>query len=109
MTAGSHELGEAPAPLRPTDSFRDAARAAMWPQVARMLEVEPALRDPSAGDELKRYRVATRRLRAALRVFEEALPKRALRDIQPELGELARAVGRGAQPEQRGVADEVEE
>jgi CHAD domain-containing protein len=88
------ELGEAPAPLRPTDSFAQAARAAMWPQVDRLLAIEPALHDPNATDDLKRYRVATRRLRAALRVFDEALPKRAVKDIQPELAELARAVGR---------------
>jgi CHAD domain-containing protein len=94
VSARSEELGEAPAPVKPESSFREAARAAMWPQVARMLEVEPALRDPVAADELKRYRVATRRLRAALRVFEDALPKRAVRDITPELGDLARAVGR---------------
>ncbi|HJP88348.1 MAG TPA: CHAD domain-containing protein [Candidatus Limnocylindrales bacterium] len=94
MTAGSDELGEAPAPLRPGDSFRAAARAAMWPQVARMLEVEAALRESAATDALKRYRVATRRLRAALRVFEQALPRKVIRAIQPELGDLARAVGR---------------
>ena len=87
------DLGAAPEPIRPGDSFRAAARAAMWPQVERLLAVEPALRDPSAVDELKRYRVATRRLRAAFRVFDGALPKRAVKDVQPELAELARAVG----------------
>jgi len=87
-------LGEAPAPLAPEDSFRQAARAAMWPQVRRLLDVEPALRDPDAVEDLKRYRVATRRLRAALRVFEAALPKRAVGAISPELRDLARAVGR---------------
>lgn len=87
-------LGEAPGPLRPTDSFQSAARAAMWPQVRRMVELEPAVRQSDAGEDLKRYRVATRRLRAALRVFEDALPQRALRDVAPELAELARAVGR---------------
>jgi CHAD domain-containing protein len=66
----------------------------MWPQVNRMLELEPALRQADPDADLKRYRVATRRLRAALRVFADALPKRAVRDVAPELAELARAVGR---------------
>ena len=87
-------LGDAPGPIQPTDSFRQAARVAMWPQVARLLELEAALRDADARDELKRYRVATRRLRAALRVFAEALPPKDVRGIQPELADLARAVGR---------------
>ena len=94
MSAGPPDLGEAPQPLQPGDSFRRAARVAMWPQVARLLELEAALREPSADEDLKRYRVATRRLRAALRVFAEALPRKAVRDIAPELGDLARAVGR---------------
>jgi CHAD domain-containing protein len=93
VSAPAPDLGEAPPPLEATDSFATAARAAMWPQVKRMLELEPALRQADAGDNLKRYRVATRRLRAALRVFEDALPKRAVRDIAPELAGLARAVG----------------
>jgi CHAD domain-containing protein len=88
------ELGRAPAPLRPEDTFRQAARVAMWPQVQRLLELEARLREPDATEDLKRYRVATRRLRAALRVFAGALPRRAARDVAPELRDLARAVGR---------------
>lgn len=94
MTAPRPEPGEAPGTLRPADTFRQAARAAMWPQVQRLRAVEPALRNPAAVDELKRYRVATRRLRAALRVFESALPKRGVADVRDELAELARSVGR---------------
>ena len=94
MTGPAVQLGDAPGPLHPEASFRQAARAAMWPQVARILELEPALRDAEATDDLKRYRVATRRLRAALRVFDGALPKGAVKDIGPELRDLARAVGR---------------
>lgn len=94
MTATPTEAGPAPGALRLTDTFRDAARAAMWPQVERLRAVEPALRDPAAVDELKRYRVATRRLRAAIRVFENALPKGGVASVRDELAELARAVGR---------------
>ena len=87
-------LHDPPGALQPTATFREAARVAMWPQVERLLAAEPGLRDPEATEGLKRYRVATRRLRAALRVFGDALPRRATRQIQPELAELARAVGR---------------
>ncbi|HET7182540.1 MAG TPA: CHAD domain-containing protein, partial [Candidatus Limnocylindrales bacterium] len=88
------DLGAASATLQPDDTFRQAARAAMWPHVQRLLELEAQMRDPEATDDLKRYRVATRRLRAALRVFAQALPRRTARDVTPELRDLARAVGR---------------
>jgi CHAD domain-containing protein len=87
-------MSEGLAPLLPSDTFSHAARVAMRPQVERMRSIEPQLHDPAAVEELKRYRVATRRLRAALRVFDGALPKRGVKDVTPELAELARAVGR---------------
>jgi CHAD domain-containing protein len=66
----------------------------MWPHIARMLEREDALRDPEQTDALKRYRVATRRLRAALRVFRDAYPGREARTLRKSLAALARALGR---------------
>jgi CHAD domain-containing protein len=87
-------LGLAPGPILPTDSFAVAGRKAMWLHVSRMLEREDALRDPAQTDSLKRYRVATRRLRAALRVFREAYPKRQTKPIRAGLADLAGALGR---------------
>jgi triphosphatase len=87
-------LGRAPAPIEPTDSFAVAGRKAMWLHVSRMLEREDAVRDPSETDALKRYRVATRRLRAALRVFREAYPKRETKALRTALADLAGALGR---------------
>jgi CHAD domain-containing protein len=86
-------LGKQPEPIRPTDSFAAAGRKAMWIQVDRMLAREAAVRDPSETDALKRYRVATRRLRAALRVFREAYPKRETKPIRTGLSDLADALG----------------
>ncbi|MEO7204843.1 MAG: CHAD domain-containing protein [Candidatus Limnocylindrales bacterium] len=65
----------------------------MWPHVERMFAREGPLRDPAEKDALKRYRVATRRLRAALRVFRDAYSKREVKLIRTELAELARVVG----------------
>lgn len=86
-------LGKRPDPILPSDSLALAGRKAMWVQVDRMLAREEAIRDPSQTDALKRYRVATRRLRAALRVFREAYPKRETKPIRTGLSDLADALG----------------
>jgi triphosphatase len=79
--------------MLPTDSFAAAGRKVMWVQVDRMLQREEAVRDPEQTDALKRYRVATRRLRAALRVFREAYPGREVKPIRAGLSDLADALG----------------
>ena len=93
-------LGESPGQIVPDDSFGQAGRKAMWPHVERLLKFEPSLADPAKTDELKRYRVATRRLRAALRMFGAAYPDRQVRSLRDALGDRedgARAVdGHGA-------------
>jgi len=86
-------LGRHPGPILPTDTFAAAGRKAMWPQVARMVEREEAVRDPEQTDALKRYRVATRRLRAALRVFRDSYARREIKPIRDGLSELADALG----------------
>ena len=86
-------LGRAPGAILPSDSFAAAGRKAMWIQVDRMLQREEAVRDPKQADALKRYRVATRRLRAALRVFREAYPRRETKPICAGLSDLADALG----------------
>src|SRR5262249_41889035 len=86
-------LGDAPGAILPGDRCADAGRKAMWPHVERLITREALLADPEATDGLKRYRVATRRLRAGLRVFREAYSGRATRGIRRELSKLADAVG----------------
>jgi CHAD domain-containing protein len=87
------KLGHSPGPITIDDSFGDAGRKAMWPHVERMLKFEAFLADPTRTDELKRYRVATRRLRAALRLFESAYPQRQARWLRDTLGDVGRAAG----------------
>lgn len=86
-------LGANPGPIGPDDRFPDAGRKAMWPHVGRILALEPALRDPADTDAIRRYRVATRRLRAALRAFRDAYPPDAVRPLQKHLGDFARDLG----------------
>jgi CHAD domain-containing protein len=65
----------------------------MWPHAERMLRFEARLRDGADIDTVKRYRVAIRRLRAALRLFGPAFPDRRVRVLRGALGELGRAAG----------------
>jgi CHAD domain-containing protein len=80
-------------PIERTDSMAAAGRKAMWPQVGRLLSLDADLRHPERSHDLKRYRVATRRLRAALRAFGPAYRKREVRKLRDGLGELASAAG----------------
>jgi CHAD domain-containing protein len=52
------------------------------------------MRDPAQADELRRYRVATRRLRAALRLFGPAYRSSDVDPVAKGLADLADAVGR---------------
>lgn len=86
-------LGPNPGPIALTDLATAAGRKAMWVHLDRMLAREPAIQDPAQPDELRRYRVATRRLRAALRMFRFAYPDLETRPLRRGLSDLAAAVG----------------
>jgi CHAD domain-containing protein len=86
-------LGDPPGAIVASDTFGDAGRKAMWPHVERLLRFEQSLADATKTDDLKRYRVATRRLRAALRLFVDAWPGKRVRKLRDELGELGRGAG----------------
>ena len=88
-----HHLGDAPGPIEAADTFAIAGRKAMWLHVDRMLAREAAIRDPKDPDSLRKYRVATRRLRAAMRLFREAYPAQEIKPVRDALGVLAREVG----------------
>jgi CHAD domain-containing protein len=100
-------LGRPPGAIERDDLFAVAARKAMWPHVQRLLELDAALRDPEGRRDLKKYRVATRRLRAALKAFEEAFPKREVRDLRDDLGDLATTAGAARDLDVR-IADVVQ-
>ena len=86
-------LGTSPGPIAPADHLAMAGRKAMWVHLDRLLAREPGVRDPERPDELRRYRVATRRLRAAFRMFAPAFPDREVRPLRRGLAELADTVG----------------
>ena len=87
-------LGAAPSGIEAGDPFGVAGRKAMWVQVHRLLAREAAIRDPAQTDALRRYRVATRRLRSALRFFRDAYGPRETRSLRNNLSDLADALGR---------------
>jgi CHAD domain-containing protein len=87
------DLGPPPGPILPTDGLAVAGRKAMWLHVDRLLRHEAAMRDPDHADELRKFRVATRRLRAALRLFRAAYRAAEVEPIDDGLSEIADAVG----------------
>jgi CHAD domain-containing protein len=93
MTGEVGPLGPNPGPIGLTDTVAAAGRKAMWVHLDRMLAREAAIQDPDQPDELRRYRVATRRLRAALRMFRFAFPEAETRPLRRGLSDLAGAVG----------------
>ena len=86
-------LGAAPAPIEGGDPFAAAGRKSMWLHVQRLLAREAAIRDPAETDALRRYRVATRRLRSALRFFRDAYADRETRSLRNALSDLADLLG----------------
>jgi CHAD domain-containing protein len=87
------DLGPPPGPIEASDTFAVAGRKAMWLHVERMLAREADIRDPDQIDSLRKYRVATRRLRAAMRLFRDAYPMRESKPLRVGLGAIAREVG----------------
>jgi CHAD domain-containing protein len=88
-----HDLGPDPGRILASDGLALAGRKAMWTHVGRLLKHEAAMRDPGQADELRRYRVATRRLRAALRLFGPAFRPGDVEPVNDGLSDLADAVG----------------
>jgi CHAD domain-containing protein len=81
-----------PTSVGPDSTTGDLAYAVLRRQVAVLRDKEPGTRLGEDIEELHDMRVATRRLRAALDVFEEVLPVRA-RTYRDELGWLAGVLG----------------
>ena len=78
--------------MAPSPSVGEVAFAVLRRNVAVMLAHEPGTRLGEDIEELHDMRVATRRLRAALAMFSDALPVRA-QHLRVELGWLADALG----------------
>ena len=92
----------APAPLypvpiagtrpKPSASAADVVKAYLKVQVAKLRELEPKVR-ADEFDSVHQMRVATRRLRAALRSFGAVIPRPATRKVAAELKWLGGLLG----------------
>jgi CHAD domain-containing protein/uncharacterized protein YjbK len=79
--------------LSATDSLAEAGRKVLGFQFARMLKYEPGTRRGKDIEALHDMRVATRRLRAAFRVFEAGFSKKAITPLLDGLKATGRALG----------------
>jgi len=75
------------------DTVAEAGRKVMRFHLARMIDREPGVRDGKDIEDIHKMRVATRRQRAAWRVFGEAFRKRRTRDYRDGLRDVARRLG----------------
>jgi triphosphatase len=87
---GDSELG--PTRIDPSMSLGEVAFAVLRTQFAEMRDHEPGTRLGEDPEELHDMRVPTRRMRAAMKVFEGALPERASW-LREELRWVAQALG----------------
>ena len=75
------------------DTIAEAGRKVMRFHLARMLEREPGVRDGNDIEDIHKMRVATRRQRAAWRVFGEAFRKGRTKAYRDGLRDAARRLG----------------
>jgi CHAD domain-containing protein len=91
LVPGSEDLG-GPAEARAGMSVGEAAFAVLRGQFSEMRAHEPGTRLGEDPEELHDMRVATRRMRAAIKLFEDSLPERA-KWLREELRNVATALG----------------
>ena len=91
----SHRLPSAPksAGVRADDSLGAAGRKVLRMHLARMLQFEAGARSGEDPEDLHKMRVATRRMRAAWRVFDGAYRPKVQRRYVKELRSIARVLG----------------
>ena len=75
------------------DPFGEAGRKVLRHNLAAMLSREAGVRAGGDAEEIHKMRVATRRMRAAWRVFGEAYEPRRVRGYTKELRSVARRLG----------------
>jgi CHAD domain-containing protein/transposase-like protein len=94
-TAAPAPRGSRPARpgMRPTDTMAEAAFKTLRFHLDRMLEHEAGTRADNDIEDLHDMRVATRRMRAALRVFAPYLDARALRPVERGLRRTGHMLG----------------
>jgi triphosphatase len=75
------------------DHIAEAGRKVMRFHLARMIDREPGVRNGNDTEDVHKMRVATRRQRAAWRVFGEAFRKRRTKAYRDGLRDIARRLG----------------
>ncbi len=91
--AGQAQVTEAPSPIAPDDSMSRAACKAIQVQLERIESKEQGTRAGEDPEELHDMRVATRRLRAATRVFRPFLDPQRLKPAVKRLRRAGRLLG----------------
>ncbi|MDQ2743839.1 MAG: CHAD domain-containing protein [Chloroflexota bacterium] len=79
--------------LRCDESARQAAGKVLWTRFEDMLSYRSAALSSETIEGVHDMRVATRRLRAALDLFRDVLPRRWYREVRVDVKRLARALG----------------
>jgi CHAD domain-containing protein len=77
----------------PDDTLATAGRKVLRLHLARMLALEAGTRSDENAEDLKKMRVATRRMRAAWRVFDGAYKPKVQKRYVDELRDFATALG----------------
>jgi CHAD domain-containing protein len=90
----AEELPELDTPgLLPDDPMAEAGRKTLWFHFLRMLKHEPGTRAGKDIEELHDMRVATRRMRAAIRVFGDYLEPKVIKPFNKHVRQVGRALG----------------
>ncbi len=98
---GGHEAAEPDhreqahtvAAIAGTDSLGEATLRILRAQLERIVEREPGVRSGRDPEDVHRMRVATRRARALLRLFDDVFEKKTERRLERSLRGLARRLG----------------
>jgi CHAD domain-containing protein len=80
--------------MLPGDSMQTAGRKVLRYQLVHMLSHEASTRQGEDIEALHDMRVASRRLRVALEIFEPYFPQKKIRSFRRDMRDLGRALGR---------------
>ena len=86
-------MAKSPYQIEVNGSFKEAAQLAIRHQLSEMLDNLPGTRAGDDPEPLHDMRVASRRLRAAMSVFEGAFPGRLFRPLEKEVARVTDALG----------------
>src|SRR6188472_1902441 len=85
--------------LNADQSYREAAASTISVRVQELFDHAEGVLDTSEIERVHDMRVATRRLRAVLEIYEPCFPRKALRDVLADVKALADALGERRDPD----------